>query len=237
MIRRCPSPDPADIISQGARSLGIELTPDAVSKMMRHMGLLLEWGKKVNLTALREPLHMAVLHFLDSVTVFKVLPRGLRLSVMDVGTGAGFPGLILKIVEESFDVTLLDRDPKKIVFLKYVANALDLHGIRFLNTPLQRITENPDPPTFDLLVSRAFASDPALLDSLHILLRPRGMLVRMAGPASLKEAFRFSNFECVNHWEGNLPFSSSFRLVTLYRKINHEMEGVGLRKLAQDSRV
>jgi 16S rRNA (guanine527-N7)-methyltransferase len=140
-----------------------------------------------------------------------------------VGTGAGFPGLILKIVEDSFDVTLLDRDPKKIVFLKYVANALGLHGIRFRNTPLQRITENPDPPTFDLLVSRAFASDPALLDSLHILLRQSGMLVRMAGPASLKEPFRFKNFECVNHWEGNLPFSSNFRLVSLYRKVDRAM--------------
>ncbi len=220
MIRRCPSPDPADIIRQGARVLGIELTPDAVSKMMRHMALLLEWGKKINLTALREPLHMAVLHFLDSMTVFKVIPRGLPLSVLDVGTGAGFPGLVVKIVEDSFDVMLLDRDPKKIVFLKYVANELGLHGIRFLNTPLQRITENPNPPMFDLLVSRAFASEPALLDRLDILLRPRGMLVRMAGPASLKEPFRFKNFECVNHWEGTLPFSSSFRIVTLYRKIS-----------------
>jgi 16S rRNA (guanine527-N7)-methyltransferase len=222
MIRRSPSPDPADVISQGARILGIELTPDAVSKMMRHMRLLLDWGEKVNLTALREPLHIAVLHFLDSLTVFKVVPRCLRLSVLDVGTGAGFPGLVLKIVEESLDLTLLDRDPKKIVFLKYVANALGLHGIRFLNTPLQRIT-GADHPTFDMLVSRAFASDPALLDSLHILLKPRGMLVRMAGPSSLKEPFRFKNFECVNHWEGHLPFSSSFRLVTLYRKLTDEV--------------
>lgn len=220
MIQRFPPHDPADIISQGARALGIELTPDAVSKMMRHMALLMEWGEKINLTALRDPLHMAVLHFLDSVTVFKVIPRGVRLSVLDVGTGAGFPGLILKIVEESLDVTLLDRDPKKIVFLKYVANALGLHGIRFLNTPLQRIMENADRPTFDLLVSRAFASDPALLDGLHILLKPRGMLVHMAGPSSLKEPFHFENFKCANHWEGNLPFSSSFRLVSLYRKIS-----------------
>ncbi len=131
-----------------------------------------------------------------------------------------FPAWYIKTAEDSFQLTLLDRDPKKIVFLKYVAKTLDLHGISFLNTPFKNLVKNPDPSSFDALISRAFSSNSELLDSLHVVVRPRGLLVRMAGPASLKEDFNLKHFHYVKHWEGNLPFSSHFRIITLYRKID-----------------
>lgn len=212
--------DPADIIAEGAQILGIMLKPEAVDKMLRHIDLLLDWGGKINLTNLRKPQEIAVLHFLDSLTVFKVLPAGLELSILDIGTGGGFPGLVLKIAGENLNLTLLDRDTKKIVFLKYAANALNLQKIRFMNIPFKQLIENPDRPIFDLVVSRAFSSDSNLLDSLNVLLRPRGMLVRMAGPAALKESFTLKHFEHSDRWEGTLPFSTHFRTVTLYTKID-----------------
>ncbi len=213
--------DPAGIIEQGCQILGIKLAPGVTSKMVRHLGMLLEWGRKINLSALKQPEQIAILHFLDSLTVFKVLPKELALNILDVGTGAGFPGLVLKTAEETFQLTLLDRDPKKIVFLKYVAKMLDLHGICFLNTPFKNLVINPEPSRFDVLISRAFSSNAELLDSLHAVVRPRGLLVRMAGPASLKEDFNLKHFHYVKHWEGTLPFSSHFRIITLYRKIDY----------------
>ena len=88
--------DPADIIKEGAAFWKFLSTDEAVSKMIRHMELLMEWSSRVNLTALNDPRDIAVFHFLDSLTVFKVVPRSCRLSVLDVGSGAGFPGIVMR---------------------------------------------------------------------------------------------------------------------------------------------
>ncbi|MGO9570255.1 MAG: 16S rRNA (guanine(527)-N(7))-methyltransferase RsmG [Desulfomonilaceae bacterium] len=211
--------DPAEIIRQGSRLLEIPITDEAISKMRRHMELLMEWSSRVNLTALSDPRDVAIFHFLDSLTVFKVVPQCLPLRVLDVGSGAGFPGIVMRTAEESIDLSVLDRNPKKIVFLKHVARELKLTGVRFLNSPLQHIMDNASLGHFDVVVSRAFASDPHLMDTLHHLLAPSGSLVRMAGPASARKAFPLHNFREVFRWDGTLPFSESHRSVFRYTKI------------------
>jgi 16S rRNA (guanine527-N7)-methyltransferase len=215
MKARLGSPDPALIIAEGAKQLGLTVTNEAVSKMMRHMRLIKEWNKKVNLTALTDFADMAVRHFLDSLTVFKVLPRR-DMRILDVGTGAGFPGLVLRTVDPSLKLTLLDRDTKKIVFLKHVAHELDLPGIDFLNIRLQDLFNRP--PLFDLVISRAFSSETPILDEFHRLLPNTGYMIRMAGPASLDERLRFDHFTESSIWEGELHFSDCFRRVILYTK-------------------
>jgi 16S rRNA (guanine527-N7)-methyltransferase len=207
--------EPARIIVEGAKQLGLTLTDDALSKMLWHMRLIGEWNKRVNLTALADFSEMAVLHFLDSLTVFKVLPKR-DLRMLDVGTGAGFPGLVLHTVDASLKLTLLDRNTKKIVFLKHAARELDLPGIDFLNKRLEDLLDCP--VTFDLVISRAFASDLSVLDSFHKLLPDKGYMIRMAGPASLDEDSDLDHFIQLAVWEGLLPFSKSFRRVILYTK-------------------
>lgn len=211
-------PDPADIIRQGSRLLDIPVTDEAVSKMIRHMELLIEWSSRTNLTALKDPQDIAVFHFLDSLTVFKVIPLGLSLRVLDVGSGAGFPGMVMRTAEQSINLSVLDRNPKKIVFLKHVASELDLLGVHFLNFPLQDLMDHYSPGYFDVVVSRAFASDPNLMDALHQLLAPGGSMVRMAGPVSAGKHFPLHNFRESLRWEGTLPFSNSFRSVFCYTR-------------------
>jgi 16S rRNA (guanine527-N7)-methyltransferase len=218
MILPSRPPDPAEIITQGSRALEIALTDEAVSKMMRHVELLIEWSSRVNLTALKDPRDIAVLHFLDSLTVFKVLPQSLSLRVLDVGSGAGFPGIVMRTAEQSINLSVLDRNPKKIVFLKYVAKELDLLKIQFLNFPMQDFMDQSSSGHFDVVVSRAFASDPHLIDSLHQLVAPGGSLVRMAGPVSAGKVFPLNNFRESRRWEGTLPFSDSFRSVICYNR-------------------
>jgi 16S rRNA (guanine527-N7)-methyltransferase len=214
------NPDPQSIIKNGCKILGISLHADATNKIMIHLALLREWGKKINLTALSDPRQMAVLHYLDSLAIFKVLPVTEGVSILDIGSGAGFPGLVMKIAEENIKLTLLDRDAKKIVFLKYAASVLQLRDIRFLNISVQTLTENPDRPIYDVIVSRAFSLQPEWITPLGLILNPRGGLVRMAGPASRKEDLSLPGFELESMWEGHLPFSSHFRRIILYRKID-----------------
>ncbi|MGB6064297.1 MAG: 16S rRNA (guanine(527)-N(7))-methyltransferase RsmG [Desulfomonilaceae bacterium] len=219
MIQPFRSLDPEFIIKEGSTLLGISVSNEIVSKMMKHMRLLVDWSSRINLTALTDPRDIAVLHFLDSLAVFKVVPRSCSLSILDVGSGAGFPGIVMRTLEESIDLTVLDRNPKKIVFLKYLAKELNFSGVRFLNFHLKELLDEHFTGLFDLAISRAFSSDPHLLNALHVLLPLGGSLVRMAGPGSMKRAFRLQNFEESSRWEGSLPFSNSFRSVLRYTKI------------------
>jgi 16S rRNA (guanine527-N7)-methyltransferase len=215
MIQPHPPHDPGEIIRQGAEALGIDLTHSAVDAMLLHMRLLHEWRRRADLTALTDPQQVAILHFLDSLTVFQVISRGTESSLLDIGTGGGFPGLVLKIADPSLRLTVLDRNPKKIVFLKYVVHELGIEGVNFLNV---RVEEMPDEAHggFDVIVSRAVFSDAHVLEGLAGLLRPTGSLVRMAGPASLQETDDLHGFRQAAVWEGNLPFTDVLRRVLRY---------------------
>lgn len=207
--------DPYYLIIDGCRILNIRVNKKAAEKMIRHMEFIRSWGTRINLTAVTEPREMAILHFLDSLTVFKVIPLGSGLRILDIGSGAGFPGLVLHTADETLRVTLLDRDPKKTVFLKHAARALNLTGIGFINQPLDNLLDNPSIWSFDCIVSRGFSSNAPLLDRLHLLLPRTGFLVTMAGPSS--KNFVLKNFHLTESWEGTLPFSNRFRKVSLHR--------------------
>jgi 16S rRNA (guanine527-N7)-methyltransferase len=184
--------------------------------MIVHIRLLCEWRQRAGLTALTDPGEIAVLHFLDSLTVFNVIPRDSGLAILDVGSGAGFPGLVLKTADPSLKLTVLDRDPKKIVFLKYVTSELGLSQVRFLNGHVADLIDAPAVTHYDIVISRAVFADIRVLESLSGLLGPRGSLVRMAGPASLQEPLELKGIVREALWEGTLPFSDVFRRVLRY---------------------
>ena len=207
--------DPYYLIIDGCRILNIPLNKKAAEKMIRHMELIRIWGTRINLTAVTEPREMAIRHFLDSLTVFKVIQLGSGLRILDIGSGAGFPGLVLQTADETLKVTLLDRDPKKTVFLKFAARTLNLTGMGFINEPLNNLLDNPSSRSFDCVVSRGFSSNAAVLDRLHLLLPETGFLVTMGGPSS--KNFVLRNFHLTESWEGTLPFSNRFRKVSVHR--------------------
>lgn len=215
-----PRGDASAIISRGADILGIHIDRNQLALMVRYIQIIMKWQCRLSLTSLTEPADMATLLFLDALTVFKVLPAGTRAHIIDIGTGAGFPGLVLRIVDASVDVTLVDRDPRKIVFLKHVVHELKLTGVKFLNTALDDLVKRPLELRFDVAVSRAFSSDPKVLDSLASLLWDDGTLIRMAGPSSLAKDFSLNRFAELVRWEGTLPLVSRYRRVIAYRRIS-----------------
>ena len=102
------------------QEFGIELNEDIIKKLNFYGNLLLEWNEKINLTAIKEPNEVLYKHFYDCILFFKNVKVEKGASIIDVGTGAGFPGMVLKIVRPDLKVTLLDSLNKRIIFLNDV---------------------------------------------------------------------------------------------------------------------
>ncbi len=150
---------------------------------------LIEWNKVMNLTAITEPHEIDTLHFLDSLALLNFADFKGK-SVIDVGTGAGFPGLPLKIAEESLQLTLLDSLDKRLNFLKDTCEKLGLDDVRFVHA---RAEEIPDGfrESFDVAVSRAVARLNTLAEFCLPYVKPGGLFIAMKGPdfeAELEEA-------------------------------------------------
>ena len=112
------------LIMDGARQLGIAIDEHICAAFATHAAELIHWNRKINLTAITDPRDIAVRHFIDSLVPAKFIPNGARL--LDIGSGAGFPGLPLKIVKPSLSVFLIDGTRKKINFLKHMIRSLNL---------------------------------------------------------------------------------------------------------------
>lgn len=168
------------------KELGIKITQSQGAQFQRYMELLLEWNEKINLTAITLPEEIAEKHFLDSLTVLKAvtIPQGGK--VIDVGTGAGFPGIPLKIMRPDLQLTLLDSLNKRLLFLKEVCQVLGLEG----ETIHKRAEEAGRDPKlrerYDVALSRAVAPLPILCEYCVPLIKMKGLFVAMKGP-SLEE--------------------------------------------------
>ena len=157
-----------------------ELTEEMKQQFEDYMNLLLEWNEKINLTAIVEPKDVILKHFVDSLTIFKYLKNGDKL--IDVGTGAGFPGIPNKIYNENLDVTLLDSLKKRTIFLDEVINNLQLKNIRSMHGRVEEIAQNKQfREQFDVATSRAVAQLNILLEYLLPLVKVGGLCICMKG--------------------------------------------------------
>ena len=139
-------------LESGIDRLGLDVSSDAVENLLAFMSLLKEWSGTYNLVAPREREFLLTRHLLDSLSIAPWLQAG---SLLDVGTGAGLPGLPLAIIEPDREVTLLDSAGKKIRFIRHVGRTLKLGNIQPL---LQRVEDMTDAGTYANITSRAFAS-------------------------------------------------------------------------------
>jgi 16S rRNA (guanine527-N7)-methyltransferase len=117
----------AEVIARGAEDLGVHLGAAQIGLLQEHAALLLRWNQRINLTAVTEPLEVAEKHILDSLACAPLLPAG---SLLDAGSGAGYPGIPLRVARADLDVLLVDAVQKKVSFLKAVLARLGLSGLR-----------------------------------------------------------------------------------------------------------
>ena len=155
----------------------LSLPTDGIPALTRYADLLVEKNKVMNLTAITEPADIAALHFLDSAALLTLADfRG--KAVADVGTGAGFPGLPLRIVEPSIRLTLLDAQNKRIEFLKEVCEDLGLHDVECVHQRAEEFAADRR-ESFDLVTSRAVAALPLLCELCLPLVKVGGYFVAM----------------------------------------------------------
>ena len=126
-----------------AKQIEIELTKKQIEKFYNYMNLLLEWNEKINLTAIIEPREVILKHFVDSLTIAKYIKENEKL--IDVGTGAGFPGIPLSIVKENTDIVLLDSLNKRINFLEEIKQNLKLKNITTIHGRAEESVFRADP--------------------------------------------------------------------------------------------
>lgn len=154
---------------EGARQLGIELNARQIGQFELYYQKLVQWNKKVNLTAITDYQEAQVKHFLDSITVTSALTREevnqASFNIIDIGTGAGFPGIPLKILLTKPRLVLVDSTAKKVAFLRCITQELELDRVETVCGRAEEIAHLPlYRQQFDLVVSRAVASLPALVE-------------------------------------------------------------------------
>ncbi|MCC8169492.1 MAG: 16S rRNA (guanine(527)-N(7))-methyltransferase RsmG, partial [Oscillospiraceae bacterium] len=175
-----------DFISDGCEMLGIPVTDEQLLQLIRYADLLKEWNKKINLTAITDDEGIAAKHFLDSLTAIKT--GYISGKVIDVGTGAGFPGLVLKIAKPEIELTLLDSLNKRINFLRMVSDNLNLGDIEFLHLRAEDGGANRAyRGKFDVVVSRAVANMTLLSEWCIPFLKVGGRFLALKGPLADKE--------------------------------------------------
>jgi 16S rRNA (guanine527-N7)-methyltransferase len=171
----------------GAAVLGLALNATQLARFASYRALLLEWNARFNLTAITEPAQVVTHHFLDSLTCVAALPASVRESgrsaasgttVLDVGSGAGFPGLPLAIAFPGWHVTLLEATSKKVRFLEAAVAELGLLNVRAVAGRAEEYGRQPDKRgTNDVVVARAVAALPTLLEYCCPFTRERGCIV------------------------------------------------------------
>lgn len=165
----------SDRIRSGAIALGLTLTDVAIAQFETLGSELQRWGKKINLTSILDTEEIISSHFLDSLSVLSLI-RGPR--VIDVGTGAGFPGLPLAIADPLTEFTLLDSHGKKLSFVRHVVNLLGLENVTAVKA---RVEDYAPGVCFDTVIARALATVPRLIELTAHLVREDGQLLALKG--------------------------------------------------------
>ena len=167
---------------KGAASLGVELDETAVDKLFLYKKFLLEYNKNVNLTSIVDEQEFIVKHFLDSLTLLPELEIRRNMRIIDVGTGAGFPGVVLKIVRPDINLVLLDSLNKRIKFLEQAVELLALDGVLCIHGRAEEFSQKKDfRAAFDYATARAVAALPKLARICLPFVKPGGIFIAMKG--------------------------------------------------------
>ena len=165
----------------------ISLSDEQIDQLQGYYEMLIEWNQKMNLTAITDPKEVAIKHFADSLSIFNYIDLPQNARIIDVGTGAGFPGVVMKIARPDLELTLLDSLKKRLVFLESVLNKLGLSS-ELIHDRAENAAQNIDlREGFDLAVSRAVARMNVLSEYCLPFVRLSGHFAAMKGPDAQTE--------------------------------------------------
>ena len=174
-----------ELLKKGLEESGISCSESQVSAFMAFLKELKKWNRTYNLSALKTDKDIVTKHFIDSLLYLKAIPDG-PLRIADVGAGAGFPGIPIKVVRPEIDMTLIEPTRKKASFQRHIIRLLGLSGINVLEQRVEEIGEEYE-GLFDLIVSRATFSLEDFLKMACPYLKEEGLLIVSKGPKVLEE--------------------------------------------------
>ena len=214
------TPDPATpaaALMEGGLRLGVPLSPHTVARMVLYLQELMRWNTRVNLTGLTTERDIISKHFLDSLAAFKFIkpdPTLIRpstgLRVLDVGPGAGFPGLVLKLQDPELAVTLLEPSQKKAAFLHHMIGLLGLSGAAVLIARIEDLKPGQAGP-FDLVTTRAVRPELVLAEASRLLVSGGQVLLFRTSPMDAAP----NGFRIIREESFTLPFTDAPRTLTL----------------------
>jgi len=171
-----------------AALLDIELSDEQLLQFERLTQLLLAWNERMNLTAITDPAEIAIKHYLDAMTLKQVLPQVDGLHLIDVGAGAGFPGLPLAIAFPKLQTMLMDSTAKKLRFIDHAAESLGLDNVRTMHARAEDAGRDQlHRQAYDIVVARAVARLPILLEYSLPLCKLGGQVIAMKGASAFDE--------------------------------------------------
>lgn len=215
-----------NIINNYSKKINILLNEEQIEKFYKYMNLLIEWNEKINLTAIIEPEEIILKHFIDSLTICKYIENNATLA--DVGTGAGFPGIPLKIYRPDIKITLVDSLNKRINFLNEVINNLELKNIVTIHSRVEDFGKNKNyREKYDYVTARAVANLNTLSEYLVPIVKVNGKAICMKGNDvqdevdNAKHAIKIlgGTVEKVDYFK--LPNSDISRNIIVVKKVNN----------------
>lgn len=221
--------DDENILIDGAQRLGINLHKEQIKKFSRYLELLVQWNQKINLTSLKTPREIIVKHFLDSISCIKIINKYIdteEISVIDVGAGAGFPGIPIKIICPSVKLSLLEARKKKTIFLEKVTDEMNFQKVKILNGRAEIFGQGTDHrERYDIAISRAVARLSVLSEYCLPLVRVGGLFVAQKGRSYKEEtdkalkAVQLLGGELIGVENVRIPFINQERYLLVIKKI------------------
>ncbi len=213
---------------KGGAELGIEISPDKVEKYRRYLELLIEKNSITNLTAIREEDEIIEKHFIDSIAVTKLIPASVK-NAIDIGTGAGFPGLALAIMMPEIKFTLMDSIEKKTEFLRDTANEIGLKNVEVVTSRAEDYIKKGKRESYDLGLCRGVAELRVILEYVIPFLKVGGLFLsqKLNGEEEAKEAgkaLEILNCNVLHIEKFNLPYCKDKREVVIIEKKGHNDE-------------
>ena len=202
--------------------LGIDINDDMMDKLDKYYKLLTEWNEKINLTAITNEEDVYLKHFYDSATLCKIIDLKEDLSLCDVGTGAGFPGLVLKILFPNLKIVLVDALEKRIKFLNIMINELGLKDIETVHERSEIFAKN-NRERFDIVTARAVANLSTLSEYTVPMVKVGKYFIPMKAIITeelenASHAIKELNLEIEEKLEFNLPIEGSVRNLIKFKK-------------------
>lgn len=215
-----------DYLTEALSKLEIELSDEQVEQLEIYYNLLVEWNSKINLTAITDGKGVAVKHFADSLSLLRYVDIPKNAKVADIGTGAGFPGLVLKIARPDIQLTLIDSLKKRFLFLDEVLNSLSLDAEKLAGRAEQFGGDIDYRESFDIVVSRAVARLNVLSEYAIPLVRLSGSFIPFKAVGASQEledskrAIQTLGGKIKKVHDFDLPLDGGHRILIEIEKIN-----------------